>query len=507
MSIHTVWQSTFDFFSDLPVIVETSRAQLTSDAGLLPFRQLDEHIGHTAQFAAAIHDQRDTDAVDHSMIELVRARIYGILADYEDQNDHDILRHDPLFKTLVDRRPDGLPLASQPTMSRFENDVRIADLKRLRDVFIDQFIASFETPPLRLTFDMDAVDDAAHGAQQLVLFHGYFDQYQYFPIFITCAENDLFVMMALRPGSVHASLGADDDLIYLVNRLRKTWPDVRIHVRGDAAYGVPAMYEACESLGVTYTFGLAANVVLQRWTEELLARAVADFEANQRPSRLFDVFPYRAGSWPVTRTVVAKAEANMQGTNRRFVVTNRIGAWHYPEACYDDYADRGESENRNKEFKVDMAMGRTSDHRFVANYFRLYMHAAALNLLVRLRRVVADPPALESIASPLFPGSTPMTDPSVIESSSAADSATMLPLEAQPASVKKRYQQRRRQCDPLGEGQPCTWRSLVIKVAAEVTVSARRIVVRLSSSWPNQEYFQHVCSRLFAHIRPDPTTG
>lgn len=135
------------------------------------------------------------------------------------------------------------------------------------------------------------------------------------------------------------------------------------------------------------------------------------------------------------------------------------------------------------------------------------MHAAALNLLVRLRRVVADPPALESIASPLFPGSTPMTDPSVIESSSAADSATMLPLEAQPASVKKRYQQRRRQCDPLGEGQPCTWRSLIIKVAAEVTVSARRIVVRLSSSWPNQEYFQHVCSRLFAHIRPDPTTG
>ncbi len=411
MSIQTVWQETFDFLGDLPIIVEPSRAQLTSDAGLLVFRELDQHLGMTAQFANALGDARDIDLLDHSMLEMVRARVYGVLADYEDHNDHDTLRHDPLFKVLADRKPDGAALASQPTLSRFENSITIAALKRLRDVFIDQFIASFETPPLSLTFDLDAVDDPAHGAQQLVLFHGYFDQYQYFPTFITCAENDLFAMVTLRPGAMHAALGADDDLRYLVRRLRQAWPNVRVDVRGDAAYGVPWMYQACEEMDVTYTFGLSANAALKTWTDELVMQAVAEFDEHHQPSRLFDVFPYQAGTWPIQRTVVVKAEANTRGTNRRFVVTNRPGAWHYPEACYDAYAERGESENRNKEFKVDMAMDRLSDHRFLANYFRLYLHACALNLLVRLRRVVADPPPLEVIAAQLQQTLLPTSPP------------------------------------------------------------------------------------------------
>jgi Transposase DDE domain group 1 len=506
VSIQTVWQATFDFLADLPIIVEPSRTQLTSDAGLLVFRQLDQHLGMTAQFANALGDVRDVEAIDHTMLEMVRSRVYGVLADYEDQNDHDTLRHDPLFKVLADRAPDGAPLASQPTLSRFENSITIAALKRLRDVFIDQFIASFETPPLQVTLDLDAVDDPAHGAQQLVLFHGLYDQYQYFPLFITCAENDLFVMISLRPGAVHAALGADDDLRYLARRLRQTWPNVRIHVRGDAGHGVPWMYQVCEEEDLSYTFGLSTNSVLKARTDELLTQAVAAFTASHTPARLFDVFAYQAESWPVARTVVVKAEANAQGTNRRFVVTDRLGAWHYPAACYDAYADRGESENRNKEFKVDMAMDRLSDHRFKANYFRLYLHACALNLLVRLRRVVADPPPLETISTPLVPDSAPTaTLPSAACATPAP--AEPLPLEAQPAATKKRYYQRRRQCDPLGEGQPCTWRSLVIKVAAEVTVSTRRIVVRLSSSWPNLKYFQHVCRRLFEHLCPVAATG
>jgi len=506
VSIQTAWQATFDFFGELPIVVETSHAPLTSDAGLLVFRELDHHLGMTAQFAGALGDARNVELVDHTLLEMVRARVYGILADYEDQNDHDTLRHDPVFKVLADRQPDGAALASQPTLSRFENSITIKSLKRLRDVLIDQFIASFETPPLSLTFDLDAVDDPAHGAQQLVLFHGYFEQYQYFPMFITCAENDLFVVISLRPGAVHAALGADDDVRYLVERLRRVWPNVRIHVRGDAAYGVPWMYQACEELEITYTFGLSANATLKTWTDDLVTQAVADFAAQHTPSRLFDVFPYQAGTWPIQRTVVVKAEANACGTNRRFVVTNRLGAWHYPEACYDAYADRGESENRNKEFKVDMAMDRLSDHRFVANYFRLYLHACALNLLVRLRRVVADPPPLDIITTPLQPGSEP-TAAAPAPSAPASTPPQPLPLEAQPAATKKRYYQRRRQEDPLGEGQPCTWRSLVIKVAAEVTVSTRRIVIRLSSSWPNLDYFRHVCDRLFAHIRPVTAMG
>jgi hypothetical protein len=156
----------FDFFEPLPVQVEVSDAPLTSDAGLLPLQQFDDRIGLTRQFAAALDDPRDPELTEHTFLEMVRARVYGILAGYEDQNDHDTLRADPVFKLVADRSPDDDDLASQPTLSRFENAISIKSLKRLRDVFIDQFIASFDTPPRHLTFDLDAVDDPAHGHQQ-----------------------------------------------------------------------------------------------------------------------------------------------------------------------------------------------------------------------------------------------------------------------------------------------------------------------------------------------------
>lgn len=262
MSIQPVWQRTFDFF-DVPVVIEPSRATLSSDAGLVPVRQFDQQIGLTQAFAGALDDPRDQELTEHTFLEMVRSRIYGILADYEDQNDHDTLRTDPVFKLLADRCPDGPDLASQPTLSRFENAISIPSLKRLRDVFIDQFIASFATPPRRLTLDLDAIDDPAHGHQQLTFWHGYYDQNQYLPLAITCADNDQFVMLSLRPGNVHAALGADDDLAYLVGRLRRAWPDVVLVIRGDAGFGMPWMYAVCERLGLLYTFGLSSNAVLQ----------------------------------------------------------------------------------------------------------------------------------------------------------------------------------------------------------------------------------------------------
>jgi len=476
MSIQPAWQQTFAFFGP-PVVVGPSRAALSSDAGLLPIRQFDEQIALTRAFAAALDDPRDPDLTEHTFLEMVRSRVYGILADYEDQNDHDTLRTDPVFKLVAGRSPDGPDLASQPTLSRFENAISIKALKRLRDVFIDQFIASFAAPPRRLTLDLDAIDDPAHGHQQLTFWHGYYDQNQYLPLAITCADNDQFVMIALRPGNVHAALGADDDLEYLVNRLRRAWPDVVIVARGDAGFGVPWMYDVCERLRLLYTFGLSSNAVLQRHSEELLAQAVAGWEQEQQaarregrpavPQRLFTGFWYQAGSWPHPRWVIAKAEAHAQGTNRRFIVSNRPGAPLLAEATYDEYAARGESENRNKEFKCDLAMDRLSDHRFVANSFRLYLHAAAMNLVVRFRRRVALPVSRE-------------------------------PPAARTEAERRQHFRRRRQQDPLGEGQPGTWRSLFIKVAAEVVVSSRRVVVRLSSCWPHLEQFRQVCERLQA---------
>jgi Transposase DDE domain group 1 len=228
----------------------------------------------------------------------------------------------------------------------------------------------------------------------------------------------------------------------------------------------------CERLGLEYTFGISANAVLQRETEEILAEAVRRWDATGQAQRLFRGFWYQAGSWDEPRWIIAKVEVKALGSNRRFLVTNRPGARVWLEPTYDDYALRGESENRNKELKRDLAMDRLSDHRFKANYFRLYLHAAALNLLVRLRQEIADPPP---------------------------PPAEALPAEALVGAERQRYQRWRRQRDPLGEGQPWTWRTLLIKVAASVLVRTRRIVVLLSGSWPHLEYYrrvtEHVCRR------------
>lgn len=476
MSIQTAFQKGFSFFGEKPVVVEPSAGALTCDAGLLPFRELDQRLGHTQQFAAALDDPRHQPFVEHTFLEMVRMRIFGILADYPDQNDHDVLRTDPAFQLIAGRSPEGAPLASQSTLSRFENTIKIDSLRKLQDVLIDQFIASFDEPPLWLTLDIDVFDDPTHGHQQLTLFHGYYNQYQYLPRVITCAENDLVVMVWLLFGTASPTLGADDDLNYLVDRLRAAWPKVKIHLRADSAYGVPLMYDICEELDLYYTFGMRMNPVLSRESEDLLAQAVAQFDETTQPQRLFHGFWYQAGSWPRPRFTIIKCEAHAQGTNRRAVVTNRPGGPVVFQACYDEYADRGESENRNKELKCGMEADRLSDHRYLANFFRLFMHTAALNLLIRMRRLIAAPP------EPELPSS--------------------LPTEALPEPERRRYFNRRRQRDPLGEGHAATWRTRLIKVAAHISVSTRRIVVRLSGCWPYLNHYAQVTEAVLAFPQP-----
>ena len=481
MNRQAAFQIGFDFATSKPVFVEPCPAQMSSDGGLLAFRQLDQQIGLTEQVAAALNDPRHPSYVDHSFLEMLRMRVYGILADYPDQNDHDVLRSDPIFKLVCDRSPDDPDLASQPTLSRFENDIDVKSFSRLRDVLIDQFIASFDKPPGQLTLDIDPFDDPTHGDQQLTFFHGYYDQYQYLPRVITCAENDLVVDVCLLFGSAHAALAADDDLTYVVGRLRAAWPGVRIHVRGDSGFGVPAVYQACERLDTFYTIGLGMNPRLKKLSDSLLEEAVSRYEATGQSQRLFCAFWYRAESWPAQRWVVIKCEANAQGTNRRAVVTNRPGATVLPGAAYDAYADRGESENRNKELKCGLQADRLSDHRYFANLFRLYLHTTAYNLLVRMRHVVVDPPPEAEDAE--------------------------VPVEALGGDQRRQYHNRRREHDPLGEGQPCTWRTRLIKVAAFVRETTRRVVVQLSSSWPYLGHYQRVSEQILAFGQPSPDTS
>jgi hypothetical protein len=286
------------------------------------------------------------------------------------------------------------------------------------------------------------------------------------------------------------------------------------------------MLNMSQRLRVDYSYGLASNAALKRFSDQLLEQAEAAYETDRQQAkqegyplpptrRLFNAFWYRAGSWPYPRWVIVKAEANAQGSNRRFVISNRPGAQVLPEAAYDDYAARGESENRNKEFKCGLAMDRLSDHRFLANFFRLYLHAAALNLVVRLRRLVAVPlavqeQAIDALTDPNDDEPLASVAPSpahILRDNWLSTAEVALPSEALPEPARRHYFGRRRRHDPLGGGQPATWRLLFIKIAAEVVVSQRRILVRLSASWPYLHYFQKVCKRLIDRLQtlPCPT--
>jgi len=475
--LQNVWRCTFSFLSKKPISAEPAEEQISTDGGLLIFRQWDEQLGFTEGFAQQLNDPRCDP--DHSQLEMVRSRVFGILAGYEDQNDHDVLRTDALFKLLADRSPTDDDLASQPTLSRFENSITAGSLLRLEDWFIERFVNSFDEPPREVTLDVDVFDDPTHGQQQLTLFHGYYKQYQYLVRAITCAENDMVVLPTLLYGTADPALGLGDDLDRIVRALREKFPQVLIRLRADSGYAKPWLYRWCEQFDVEYSIGLGMNNVLKKNSEELLETAVKQQATTGDPQRLFTGFNYQAGTWQQPRWVVVKCEANAQGTNRRAVVTNRPGARTVPCGVYDEYSERGESENRNKELKCDLGADRLSDHRYMANCFRMFLHCLSHNLLVLLRRTIADPPAEECSENYL--------DEEVV------------PAEARTGRARRRHWNRRREADPLGEGHACTWRMRLIKVAARVKVTARRVRVFLSGSWPFLNHFRDVAQAL---LRP-----
>jgi hypothetical protein len=445
MSSQGAEQLSFDFLPHLPVVVQQSAGRLSSDAGLLPLRQFDQRWKYTARMADCLHDPKPQR--DQSLLSMLRQRVFGILAGYEDCNDHNTLRDDPVFKLIAGRLPEDKALASQPTLSRFENLATPAVLQKLIDFLIDTGIERLKLKhggrlPASLTLDLDATDDPTHGHQQLTLFHGYFGQYQYFPLIISEPTTKHIFVAWLRPGTVHASLGAEDDLMRVVNALRQERADIAIHIRGDAGFGLPKMYEICEENNLTYTFGFSTNARLRKLTEGLMEQAVERYEQSKQKQRLFDCFDYQCDSWKSPRRVVAKAECHEQGTNLRFTVTNRPGvdAPHDAQREYDDYVLRGESEHRMDEMKNGLHMDRLSCHRFMANFFRLLLHTAAMNLLNAIRDDQSLP-------------------------------------------------------DLLRVGQPCTWRTHVIKVAAVIVQSTRRILVKLAAHWPWWPPYQAVGNR------------
>ena len=385
-------QLTFDFYRESKLSVDFQGGDLTSDAGLLLVRQADEGLGLTEGLASCIRDWRNPLFILHTLRDQIRQRVYQLCAGYEDADDCDDLRKDPLLKVACDRLPETDPdLASQPTMSRLENHVTREDLSRLRRFFVEKFIDSYSTAPKELILDVDGWDDPAHGYQQLTFWHGYFDQRMYYPVQISEAKTGRPLVLHLRPGNSHAGKGIQGILAWLIWRLRRAWPAVRIVLRGDCGFSLPELIGICERLHVEYVLGIATNAVLKRKAAELQEQARLAWHRTGQKVRFFDDVYYAAQTWALPRRVIIKAEHLSQGPNLRFVVTNRF---EDPKALYDDiYVQRGEAcENRIKELKCGVKADRLSCHDFWANQFRLYLSLAAYWLMLAVRDAAVGTP-------------------------------------------------------------------------------------------------------------------
>jgi hypothetical protein len=399
------------------ILVDFSGGRIVTDAGLLAVRALERPLRVIADLAPLLPDPRSPDFTRHSVEALLTQQVYSLLAGFPDHNDHDDLRDDPLFQILADVSPDAeQPLASGSTLARFLyaytrreaelpleergvlQEVRSAQLKRLQIVneyLVGLFIRTRQTPPAEIILDADATDDPVHGKQTLSGYHGYYKQQQYLPLHVHEGHSGFPLAVWLRPGAIHASLGAVDILRPIVTQLRAAWPGVRILVRADNGLAVPAVYDFCEENNLDYVLGYATNAVLERAT----AAALADVELYYRcygyrdshVQRFEEIRDYEAGSWPHARRVVAKIEITPQGSQRRFVVTNLT---ERPEVVYRGiYVQRGAvPEQPIGEMKNGLRCERLSSHGFCANAFRLLVHALAYAIVVLFREAVASVP-------------------------------------------------------------------------------------------------------------------
>jgi Transposase DDE domain group 1 len=392
--------------------------RIVSDAGLLAVRALEKPLGVLAELARRLPDPRSPKYIEHSAEAILTQEVYQILAGYPDCNDATDLRDDPLFQILADVSPDAdNPLASASTLARFQyaytrrqaelppeerpvlREVRAARdgrVKVLNDYLVDLFIRTRRYPPPEVILDVDASDDPVHGHQTLSGYHGYYRQHQYLPLFVYDGATGFPLAAWLRPGTVHASLGAADILDTIVTKLRAAWPAVVIRVRSDNGLAVPGLYDYCETRGLSYALGYATNAVLQRATEAALADLELYYACYgcRTPGvvqRFESVADYQAESWPQPRRIVAKIEVGPQGSQRRFVVTSfaETAEWVYREF----YVQRGAvPEQPIGEMKNGLRCDRLSACSFSANAFRLLVHTVAYAIVVLFREALAAVP-------------------------------------------------------------------------------------------------------------------
>lgn len=448
------------------VVARFDGGAITSDGGGLLLREVESRAGIIARFAKGFVDHRNAERTQHSVEELIRQRVYGLCLGYEDLNDHDDLRHDPLLAVLVGKtdptgesrggRDQGKPLAGKSTLNRLEltpagadGDSRyqkiVARHHELEQSFVEIFIQEQTTPPTELVLDLDATDDPVHGHQYGRFFQGYYREYCYLPLYIFCGQYPLCAK--LRPADIDASAGSLKQVQQLVKRLREAWPGMPITLRADSGFCRDNLMAWCEANQVRYVFGLPKNTRLLKVIGREQHEAKLAFEQSRKASRVFADFRYRTKkSWSTERRVVGKAEHLSKGANPRFIVTNIPVSERPAKELYEqDYCARGEMENRIKEQQLCLFADRTSCRTMRANQLRLWLSTLAYVVLHVLRERGLKGTQLENA-----------------------------------------------RCDTI--------RTKVLKIGAAITMTVRKIWVRFASACPFQTIFASALENLRAWV-------
>jgi hypothetical protein len=370
---------------------------ITSDAGALLLGMTDRAIGLVDRLAACFTDYRRAELIEHRVATLVGQRVFGIALGYEDLNDHDELRRDPVMAVLAGKleagRANCAPVAGKSTLNRLELSRETAtryhkiapDRSAIESLFVTLFLEAHKTPPEEIILDIDATDDPLHGHQEGRFFHGYYDCYCYLPLYVFCGRH--LLAAKLRPANIDAAAGAVEQIARIVTQLRARWPHMRIILRADSGFAREALMGWCEANAVDYIFGLARNARLKDTIAAELGEAQQESQQTDKPARRFKDFTWSTlKSWSRERRVIAKAEWTRGEENPRFIVTTLTqGDGRH---LYEDvYCARGEMENRIKECQIDLFADRTSTATMAANQLRLWFASMAYVLIEGTRRL------------------------------------------------------------------------------------------------------------------------
>ena len=453
----------FQQFGKRNILASFDGSEITSNGGALILREMEKAKNFISKFAKCFTDYRDPDSIEHTVEELLSQRIFGICLGYEDLNDHDELRHDPLLAAVCGKidlkgqnrelkRDRGKALAGKSTLNRLEmsgeGDLskerykKISyDSKLIEQYFIDIFLDSHKKEPEEIILDFDATDDPIHGNQEGSFFHGYYNCYCYLPLYIF--SGDHFLGGILRQSNIDACAGTKEELERIVPHIRKKWPNVKIIVRGDSGFCRDEIMEWCEENDVYYLFGLAKNARLQKIINTEMIEAQKLFKETGRASRVFKDFTYQTlSSWSCERRVVGKAEHLEKGPNPRFVVTNIPEQEIDKQYLYEKvYCARGDMENRIKEQQLYLFADRTSSATMRANQLRLWFSSVAYVILSELRRSVLSGTEFEKSS-----------------------------------------------CQSI--------RLKILKIGAQIKVSVRRIYISLSESYPYKNTFIQIMANI-----------